>query len=56
MLERRLYTRQELIELFKTERLDSIKGMLNRQGYKYTTSGRGKTFTLTITEQPLRFL
>lgn len=55
MLERRTYTRQELIELFKTERLDSIKGKLNRQGYKYTTSGRGKTFTLTITEQPLRF-
>ena len=55
MLETRCYTRNELIELFKTERLDSIKGKLNRQGYKYTTDGRGKTFTLTITELPYRF-
>lgn len=55
MLDLREYTRQELIELFHTERLDSIKAKLKRQGYKYTTSGRGKTFSLTITELPLRF-
>lgn len=55
MLDLREYTRQELIELFHTERLDSIKAKLKRQGYSYTTNGRGKTFTLTITEQPLRF-
>lgn len=55
MLDLREYTRQELIDMFHTERLDSIKAKLNRQGYIYTTSGRGKTFTLTITELPLRF-
>lgn len=55
MLERRCYSRQELVDLFKTDRLDSIKNKLNRQGYQYTTDGRGKTFTLTITELPPRF-
>ncbi len=55
MLDLKEYSRQELIEMFHTDRLDSIKGKLQRQGYKYTTSGRGKTFTLTITELPLRF-
>lgn len=55
MLKIRTYTRQELIELFKTDRLDSIKGKIKRQGYEYTTDGRGKTFTLTITKLPLNF-
>lgn len=55
MLDLRQYTRQELIDLFKTQRLDSIKAKLQRNGYKYTTQGRGKEFTLTITELPLRF-
>ena len=55
MLDLREYSRQELIDLYHTERLDSIKGKIQRQGYKFTTSGRGKTFTLTVTERPLRF-
>jgi hypothetical protein len=28
---------EELIDLFKTQRLDSIKAKLQRNGYKYTT-------------------
>ncbi len=55
MLELRTYTRQELIELFETERIDSIKNKLNRQGYTYATSGRGQDYTLTITALPPRF-
>lgn len=55
MLDLKTYTRQELIELFKTDRLDSIKGKIKRQGYEYTTDGRGKTFTLTITKLPFHF-
>ena len=55
MLENRLYTRIELTELFKTDRLDSIKAKLKRQGYEFTTSGRGETACVTITKQPLRF-
>ena len=49
------YTRQELQELFQTDRIDYIKSKLKRQGYIYTTCGRGKTFTLTIVGTPPRF-
>ena len=55
MLDLQTYSRQELIDLFKTQRIDSIKAKLQRKGYKYTTTGRGEAFTLTITELPLRF-
>lgn len=55
MLENRLYTRKELTELFKTDRLDSIKAKLKRQGYEFTTSGRGETACVTITKRPPRF-
>ena len=55
MLNTKTYTRDELIELFKTDRLDSIKRKLTRQGYVYTTCGRGNTFTLTIIRTPPRF-
>lgn len=55
MLDMRTYNRKELIELFKTDRLDSIKSKLNRQGYTYTTSGRGQALILTITGLPPRF-
>lgn len=55
MLNTQTYTRQELIELFKTDRLDSIKSKIKRQGYVYTTSGRGNNFTLTIVSTPPRF-
>ena len=33
MLDLRKYTRQELIDIFKTKRLDSIKAKLQRKGY-----------------------
>lgn len=55
MLENRLYTRKELTKLFKTDRLDSIKAKLKRQGYEFTTSGRGETACVTITKRPPRF-
>ena len=55
MLDTRTYTREELIEIFKTDRLDSIRAKLKRQGYEFIAEGRGKTATVTITKQPLRF-
>ncbi len=55
MLNKKTYTRQELIHHFKTDRIDSIKSKLTRQGYTYTTSGRGQTFELTISGLPPRF-
>ena len=55
MLDIRTYTREELITIFKTNRLDSIKAKLTRQGYEFEASGRGETATVTITKQPLRF-
>lgn len=55
MLSTRSYTRAELIEIYGTDRLDSIKRRITNDGYKYTMAGRGKDFVLTITEQPPRF-
>lgn len=52
MLEKRKYTRQELIDLFKTSRLDAIKNKIRRAGYLFTDSGRGESYTLEITELP----
>lgn len=50
MLYSKTYTREELEQLFATSRIDGIKRKLSSDGYIYTTSGRGKDFTLTITE------
>ena len=55
MLDAKTYTKKELVELFGTDRLDSIKNKLKRKQYKFTTSGRGDNFTLTITSLPLQF-
>ena len=55
MLDMRTYTREELKEIFHTDRIDSIKSKLNRQGYTYSTNGRGQELTLTITGLPPRF-
>ena len=52
MLEKRKDTRQELIDLFKTSRLDAIKNKIRRAGYLFTESGRGESYTLEITELP----
>ena len=55
MLNIGVYTREELVELYHTDRIDSIKSKLNRQGYTYSACGRGQTFTLTISGLPPRF-
>ena len=55
MLDMRTYTREELVELYHTDRIDSIKSKLNRQGYTYSACGRGHTLTLTISGLPPRF-
>lgn len=49
------YTRQELIDMFGTERLDSIKRSLKRMNIEYESSGSGKKFTLTVTSAPNAF-
>ena len=55
MLELRTYTRAELVEIFKTKRLDSIKEKLTRNGYEYVLSGRAERVTLTVTKKPSPF-
>ena len=55
MLNITTYSRQDLIELFNTDRLDNIKRSLSRLGYEYTTSGRGKELKVTITQTPNAF-
>lgn len=52
MLEKRKYTRQELIDLYKTSRLDAIKAKIRRAGYLFTEEGRGASYTLEITDLP----
>lgn len=52
MLEKRIYTRQELIDLYKTSRLDAIKNKIRRAGYLFTETGRGSSYTLEIKELP----
>ena len=51
-LTKRIYTRSELEGIFQTTRMDSVKRSLNRAGYKFTSSGRGNTYTIKITELP----
>ena len=46
MLELKQYTRQELISIYKTDRLDAIKKKVTREGYKYTNLGRGKDYVM----------
>ena len=52
MLEKRVYTRAELVDLFKTTRLDAIKNRIQRAGYIYTDNGRGTSYTLEILDLP----
>ena len=52
MLRITTYTREDLMDIFNTTRIDSIKRSLDRLGYKYQTAGRGNNYTLTITETP----
>ena len=52
MLEKRVYTRAELVDLFKTSRLDAIKNRIKRAGYIYSETGRGSSYTLEILDLP----
>lgn len=52
MLEKRKYTRSELIEIYKTDRLDAIKARIQRAGYIFQSSGRGKGYTMEILDLP----
>lgn len=52
MLEKRIYSRQELIEIYKTQRLDAIKKKIKNEGYSYIESGRAASYKMQITEQP----
>ena len=52
MLEKRIYTRQELIELYKTKRLDAIKNKIKREGYSFNDCGRGASYTMEIISLP----
>lgn len=48
MLNTETYTRADLVRIYGTNRLDVLKKRLDREGYIYTTSGRGENLTLTI--------
>lgn len=50
MFELRTYNRTELEEMFHTTRTDSMRRSLSRMGYEYTSAGRGKEYTITITK------
>lgn len=52
MLEKRVYTRAELVDLFKTSRLDAIKKRIQRAGYIYSEKDRGEAYTLEILDLP----
>ena len=55
MLNIQSYNQKELIEIFGTDRMDSIRRKLDSEGYQYTVSGLGNTYKLTVTELPFRF-
>lgn len=55
MLKITTYTKKDLVELFNTDRLDSIERSLKRLGYEYTKRGRGDKLELTITKTPNAF-
>lgn len=52
MLEKRTYSRSELIDLYKTNRLDAIKARIRRAGYVFSEAGRGNSYTLEILDLP----
>lgn len=51
----RTYNRMELENLLHTSRTDSIKRSLSRAGYTFTSKGRGKNYSITITGMPDKF-
>ena len=52
LLELKTYSRTELEQLFNTSRTDSIKRSLERAGYTFQSSGRGRTYQIQITALP----
>lgn len=52
LLELKTYSRHELEQLFHTSRTDSIRRSLERAGYTFQSSGRGKTYQIQITALP----
>ena len=52
MLSKKDYSRQQLINIYKTDRLDAIKKRITREGYTYKDSGRGKNYVLSILSIP----
>ena len=52
MLELREYNKCELIEVYKTDRIDAIKAKVKRQGYTFENIGRGDTYKMKITALP----
>lgn len=55
MLKITTYSRQDLMEIFNTDRIDSIKRSLTRLGYGYYTEGRAADLKITITQIPDAF-
>lgn len=52
MLDLKEYKRAELIAIYKTDSLQAIKRRVTREGYTFTETGRGATYTMTITKRP----
>lgn len=50
-----VYSRQELVEMFHTDRLDSIKRSLTRQGYEFEMLKNGKNAQMKIIKAPNMF-
>lgn len=53
-LEKRVYNRAELEEIFQTSRTDVFRKRLEQAGYTFQSTGRGKDYTITITGLPLQ--
>lgn len=54
MLELKEYNKEELEEYFKSsfKKTSNLTDRLKKDGYEFTTSGRGATYRITITAQP----
>lgn len=52
MLEKRKYTRSELIDTFKTARIDAIRNKLQRAGYVFCEGGKAEEYYLEIIDIP----
>ena len=56
MLELRVYSKAELVEIFGTEDTQGLKRKMQRYGIEFQTAGRGSTLTFNIikTEDPFK--